>query len=205
MTNTVETVGTADIACSVLLGCLLIVCIFPFCYRSLKLWLQLPAPKPSLLELVKIYLNPRCVLFAVRNGVKKLRRMRPRWQSIVKARMILVPRNIHILDKSATAGKWNDKLSALAGLDILRFIRLKNKCVTEMRMPEVDSHFPYNERGVLRVISNTYEYGSWITTYAYVEPECEPSRQSVQAHLVEIVKHSKNNGAHEQPNEKGQR
>ena len=68
-------------------------------------------------------------------------------------------------------------------------------------MPKVDTNIPYNQGGVFRAISNTYEDGSWITTYAYVEPECEPSRQSIQAHLVEIVKHSKNNGAHEQPND----
>jgi hypothetical protein len=198
--KTLIMLGAVIVGSGALLGCLLIVCIFPFLNGSLKLWLQLPAPKPSLLELVKIYLNPRCALIAVRNGVKKLCWILPRWRSITKARMILIQRNIHILDKSAPAGKRNDKLSALTRLNLLRFVGFKNKRISEVRMPEVDTRFPYNERGVLRAISNTYEDGSWITTYAYVEPESEPSRQSIQAHLVEIVKHSKNNGAHEQPN-----
>ena len=201
MNRVAELTWPTAVGSGALLGCLLIVCIFPFLNGSLKLWLQLPAPKPSLLELVKIYLNPRCALIAVRNGVKKLRGMLPRWQSIAKARMILVSLNVHSLDKTATVRKWYGILYALTWGNLLRLVRLEPKCVGEVWMPKVDTHVPYNQGGVLRAISNAYEDGSWITTYAYVEPESEPSRQSIQAHLVEVVKHSKNNGAHEQPND----
>lgn len=69
-----------------------------------------------------------------------------------------------------------------------------------MRMPEVDTDLPYKQGGVLRPISDEYKDGSRIAIYAYVEAESESGCQNIQSHLVEIVKHRKNNGAHEQPN-----
>ena len=182
-----------------LLGGFAMCCLLPLLYSSLKKRLHLSTPKLSLLEFVKIYLNPRTLLWTVGDGVEKLRGMLKRWH-IFQRRMHLALVNNQSPRDSATQRKRNGKLLVGSWLNLLLRCRLKHETISVIGLPEMDANLMNTKGCVFRPISDIYENGSRITTYAYVEAECEPSFQSVQSHLVEVVKHSKTKCAHEPPN-----
>jgi hypothetical protein len=197
----------------VLLGCLFLVCILPFINGSLKHRLHLSTPKPSLSELVKIYLNPRTALRAVGDGMEKLHRMLKGWECVIKSGTIfrLFYRNPPSNPIAETHS--NNKLSTGFWRNLLCLGRLKNKRVREMWMPKMNPNLPDEQRHILSVVSDDYIDGSRITIYACLKSEWKPSLDYIQAEPDEILNPSyacnhngenthKSKDVAKQPNEK---
>ena len=196
----------------ILLGCLFIVCILPFLNRSLKQRFHLSTTKPSLLELVKIYLNPRTALRAVGDGMEKLHRMLKGWKCVTKSGMILRLFYRNPPSNPIAGTKGNNKLSTVFWRNLLCLRRLKNKRVCEMRMPKMNPNLPYEQRHILSVISDEYIDGSRITIYACLKSEWNPRLDYIQSEPDEIFNPSdacnhkscdyhKTTSAAKQPNE----
>ena len=67
----------------------------------------------------------------------------------------------------------------------------------EVWLPKMNPNLPDEERPILRVVSDEYIDGCWITTYAYLKPERNPDLHKIQCGADQIFNPScdcNNNG-----------
>jgi hypothetical protein len=166
------------------------VFILPFLYCSLKQRLHLSSSKPSLSELVKIYLNPRTALRAVSDGVEKLHRMLKGWKCVTKTGMVFRLVNNHSATNPVSGSVGNNKLSAGSWRNLLRVGRRKNKGMCEIWMPKMNPNLPDEQRHILSVVSDEYIDGSRITIYACIKSEWNPRLDYIQSEADEVFNQS---------------
>jgi hypothetical protein len=158
---------------------------------------NLASPKSSLLELVKIYLNPRTLWVAVGDSSKKVCGTVKRWVSVeIPWRLLDI---LPVLDGRGC--ERNEKIFGGSWLNLLLAKWRKQKRIGVIGPSEVNPNRLDEKWHILRVTSDRNINGRRVVSYAYSDSEWQASLYRVEAHPVKIAEHSKNNGAHKQPND----
>ena len=163
-----------------------------------KQWGDAPAPKPSLLELVKIYLNPRTLWFAVCDGSKKVCGTVKRWISIkISWRLLDI---LPVLDGRVT--ERNEKIFGGSWLNLLLAKWRKQKRISVIRASEVNPNGLNEKRHILRVTSDRNVNGRRIISYACSDAEWITSLYCVESNPVNVGKQAHIGRVHNPPPKK---